>query len=340
MRCCSVLHNHQSWVLFAVPLLVLGLFAYRAKGDEVTIADIQEQWKQHQEKLKSFSFTWNTTRFDRAGTLTDPLAAAAGKRIPEADKYTEFQRSLLYDRGSIRLTDQGEYYGPLKDGTDDFRDTSITFTWNGSHYNEFYDADNHYPNGNISRSEAACFNDAQFNWILKATCAKAPNRLNLTNYRVASTPSKDGIDHIVLRKKKVSTLDIVELWVQAKPPYLVTKLIAQAGGATVGWTEIGYRVDDASQLTIPQSMKYVFLDPDRKYKNLIESEIVSSSLNPETHPHDFEVSFPVGSLVVDDSVSPRESYILREGGEKRIISDEELLRGATYDQLLNSGAAP
>ncbi|WP_146119120.1 hypothetical protein [Blastopirellula marina] len=326
----------MSNVLDATPVLFVVLFTHQAIGGDVTIADIQEQWNQRQTEVQSFLFTWRATRFDRAGALTNPFSTDPGKRVPEADKYTDFQRSLLYDRGNIRVTDTGEYYGRINNGTDEFRHTDITYTWNGSHYNEFHNSEEYFPSGSISGDESSCFTDAQFTWILKAMCAKSPDRIDLNRYRVSSKPSMNGEEHMVLTKKKVLAVDIAEIWVEPTPPYLVRRLVTKAGGVTAGWTEISYRVDDVSQKMIPKSMKYVYLGPDGGYQNVIESEVVSSTLNPVTHSGDFEVSFPVGSLVADFSVSPKEMYILKEGGEKRTVTDDEKLRGATYDELLES----
>jgi hypothetical protein len=64
------------------------------------------------------------------------------------------------------------------------------------------------------------------------------------------------------------------------------------------------------------------------------STVAEFSLNEPVEPSEMDVEFPAGTWVTEWDTG--EMYILKEGGAKRRITTQELVAGATYDQLLRS----
>lgn len=331
-----VLHRLRSPLLIAIVLgFLLASITPPAFGQDVTIEQIQDEWDKRRESNQAFHFIWKGTTFHRKGSIkSTPFSATRHAAMPEVDTTTPFERSLLYDHGKIRTVHSGESLTELRDASSQYRYGVTTMTWDGQRYQSFYEIEAYHPNGNIGKDSHSMLSGTEFNWIGVAYGIEFPGSVDLAKYHIADNPANP--DHIVLLHHGRNPQDYAEVWVQAKPPHLFTKGIAKVKGVPWQTTEIAYQTDPKTNQLVPHTMKHVVLDSDAVPDFIYEAEIASYNLHPKTSSADFEIKYPVGTCVVDDSVEPREHYLLREGGVKRWITDQELRRQATYEELLNS----
>jgi hypothetical protein len=76
------------------------------------------------------------------------------------------------------------------------------------------------------------------------------------------------------------------------------------------------------------------LERDGRLNHLSEINVLAYEINPKTSPEDFTIEFPAGTWVTDEMQGI--DYIVRPGGEKRLITMAEKTAQLSYEQLLNS----
>jgi hypothetical protein len=65
--------------------------------------------------------------------------------------------------------------------------------------------------------------------------------------------------------------------------------------------------------------------------------ITKREINVDIPRSEFQIDFPVGTKVHDRRMGAAPPwYIVRAGGVKREITDAEMRRGATYDELIST----
>jgi hypothetical protein len=92
-----------------------------------------------------------------------------------------------------------------------------------------------------------------------------------------------------------------------------------------GWTPAGWK-----------TVEYL---PKGTLQESSRSDVTGYTINKPLPENWFNFDFPVGTEVTDHK--GKIEYIAREGGGKRLITEEERKRGATYEQMLatDSGEA-
>jgi hypothetical protein len=88
-----------------------------------------------------------------------------------------------------------------------------------------------------------------------------------------------------------------------------------------GFIQYAYRPQDSAASRVA----------DRLISFKVEANVEECEINPELADEDFQLEFPVGTYV-NDAISG-ESYIVREGGEKRTITRAEMRPDISYAQL-------
>lgn len=234
-----------------------------------------------------------------------------GDDVPESDKETEFERSLLYDQGKVRTVDDGEYFRLFRSGKGVYLPTVRIHTWDGKRGSVLTEWENEAPSGIITNVMGNCVGDPQFTWILDAMCIDYSSSINLKQYHLAKNSSQNNSDYIALLKHGEQPRHNAEIWVQAKPPYLLKKTIRKYNGAPISWTEFNYQTDLETGRNIPKSSRSVYLNEDRTPFMTIESEVFQVNLKPKTSPADFQIDFPVGTMTTDNRTSPPRNFIVQ-----------------------------
>ncbi len=85
----------------------------------------------------------------------------------------------------------------------------------------------------------------------------------------------------------------------------------------------------------PSKWKFVEGGSGERPSTIIDATVTRFALNTPPAATRFQFSFPIGAWVRDTRVDD-DSFIVREGGGKRPVTKQELLRGSTYRDLLNS----
>ena len=307
---------------------------------EVTIAEIESHWRAREKELPSLKLDWTESRFHRKGAFTDrrsPFGEGEGGTWPAEDTVVEFKRSLLYDRGRLRFHDDGRYLSPTPDGRRAFLRIQTTRTWNLWEFRMFQDRENWYNPGQISSDHRDIHEDAQFRPpILACWPLGAANGIRLNAYRVGRTFSLGPTELLVLEKARRMEHDSdAELWVEKAAPFLLVRARGYSGMLLSSELTIEY-VLAANQQAYPQTWKRILFAEDGGYEMTAEANVTSHDFKPKVDDRDFYIEFPPNTWVRDRRPGEPTQYILREDGSRRVILPEDLRRGATCQDLLET----
>jgi hypothetical protein len=78
----------------------------------------------------------------------------------------------------------------------------------------------------------------------------------------------------------------------------------------------------------------MFLNPNSELRQAYRIGITDLKINESIPIERFDIPFPPGTWVRDTRSNTQ--YITLEGGGERVITADELLRGATYSQIVSS----
>lgn len=92
---------------------------------------------------------------------------------------------------------------------------------------------------------------------------------------------------------------------------------------------------DANVGWYPSKWKLVAGGAGEHPDTIVEATVTRHELNVAPPATRFSYTFPAGTWVRDTRAGD-ESFIVREGGGKRPVTEQELLRGATYRDLLKT----
>lgn len=125
------------------------------------------------------------------------------------------------------------------------------------------------------------------------------------------------------------------LWLDPGREFLLMRYTLETNGKAVcqmDFTE--YRKESVAW--VPTKWQIQFMGRDSSIDKCIMAVVTEYSLNPSVDPLTFQPSFPPGTLVTDHvwngGRGATNKYIVREGGQKRIVTDAEVM--ASYDQLV------
>lgn len=127
----------------------------------------------------------------------------------------------------------------------------------------------------------------------------------------------------------------LELWLDPLKDYCIVRSANYRNGHLKDQIDIQYD-EDAEHNWVPKSWTI------RIGTQVQRSRVVKWETNPTFKPTEFELEFPSGTFVSDQTsptANPRwgtEEYIVRPDGSKRLVPFEEGLHHS-YDELLNSG---
>lgn len=330
-RAATVRCGH--WFLL---LVLAGPLGTPGPATAITIDEIKAAWKRRQDELPTLRLEWKESRFYQKGSFDGPFSGS-GRSEPPEDVTVEFQRALLFDRGRIRITDAGKYLASTLEGERGFLDTNRTIAWNRTEARVLFERDETYDRGIVALGAQEAYRDAQFRPPLIACWPlRSRSGIGIDAYRIAEHIILDAQDIVVLEKAQRAGAD-GELWLQAEPPYLLIRTVSFAGTEPAKQTEIEY-AHDPNRGWYPSGWKYVAFG-EVGYSMAADATVTAVDFTPTIEESDFEIDFPVGTWVSDRTqAGAATQYIQRSDGNRRMILEEELRRGARYQDLAATDA--
>ncbi|MGD9858209.1 MAG: hypothetical protein AB7U20_24985, partial [Planctomycetaceae bacterium] len=263
------------------------------------------------------------------------LGDVSGRLIPPDDVEFSAERVFVISGDKVRYESFGPEWNSTKEAYTPFRFLTI---WDGTRSIRFQDPEGFW-SGRIENSRFIVGLSAldPLVWTYRMFDREWA-RIDLSEFVVRPTIDDiDGEACVVVERSRPSraTLDeplVERMWLSCNQQYVIRRY--EFGRGTWVGDRLDIEYDDAPQ-GIPVPIRWTKaegLHGDPAPGAIGVSEISNFELNVAIDAKAFQFEFPVNTWVTE--VGDDDPYIVREDGSHRSITQSELDRGATYDDIL------
>jgi hypothetical protein len=122
-------------------------------------------------------------------------------------------------------------------------------------------------------------------------------------------------------------------WVDPARDFVLVRYLDQQSERTGSKLDVHYRREAGEW--VPERWEITELLPDGKLDQSIRAKVTAIEINSATDPNEYDLVFPRGTLVRDETeIGKVSKYLINERGEKRPILPSE--KRKTYQELLHS----
>ena len=287
---------------------------------------------------------WKETEFIAKGTMPPPRPeffgqdeASRSTKIeaqPPTDVSLDCTQTVLVNGDMLRIDREGAYWHSQRGLQQDL----MVSTFDGAVSKMFFDErTTRELHGFIEREPRNLDYDSYtYGPIALAfrPCDPDMGGLKLKLCRInPSLETVDGRPCVVLQSPRMT------LWLDPRRDFVVAKL--QYGEGTGMSCDISYK-EDESHFWVPVEWTTVVIwQRDNKPRQRTVAKVTDYKVNTDIPRSAFQFDFPAGTYVSDlreEGNDAIERYIVRPGGKKRLITKEEISRGAAvnYQELLHT----
>lgn len=330
----------KRWAHIATGLL-LAVYPSSAFAEDVTLDLVTQAWKQAQEKVHSATFRWETRKWMAKGSQ-DPLGL--GRQLPEDDVTLDYDRTLTFSQGRLRYENSGSHWNAIKQEWVNRREI---YTWDDEKATRY--------NGDKESASAFILDDnimlanTELRPIQMMYRMHEPHWYVFDAHEFEISPSNEAVNGVqcwnietarrILREKIAKNLEPLKAVYTVCPArdHGVVRYVAMndANGMPTLEIEIEQAFDEEFDVWVPTAWT---ITRQRNHSPIeIETSTVRDySLNSRIDDDEFALELPAETMVSDTRVSnvggPKD-YVVRPDGQKREVTREEMLRGATRREL-------
>lgn len=339
---------------------VVGIMAIAACGaclvaaggePSATLRTVTEAWRRRAEKFHSARFVLRTQRTDVNENVLDLDESASDNAQVEAEVIAgvfEYTLTTKISIDGIRMHHelQGERPMGSRLGRAD-----RSSAYNGEVSKSFTDSNARfkYPTGHIYKMEQCEATSVFYTHPLRWTYALFEQAVSGINLDKLTLSTRQGViddqECLILEQKSEFTFGGDEaFWIDPSKDYSIVRYTVGTGDQVAAQIDCTYQFDPEHGWAPSRWTTWRFRG-DGTPRTTGKVEVVEYEINPEFSSDEFEITFPVGTLVSDQR--PQKGigrtgtfdYIVLEGGKKRQITWDE--RHASYDELVatESGTA-
>jgi len=323
--------------MLPLPLIFAVCFATSVvEGQDAAVPTMEEiiaAARQRQEAVTSGKFDWIAERWMKKGARNIGRLGRSAPTNPPEDLEIMAERMLLFSGGKVRYESVGPDWYSTRETDAPFR---LTTTWNGKKSYKFQDPEGDW-SGRVVNS--AWFRDLRTFDPIAWTYRMFDSNwtvFDIHDFFVRPAFEKAGGELcVVLEFSKTNQARpqweplVRRLWLSRDRQFVVRRYEMGAGASVFTRVEVEYE-DSPQGISVP--IRWTRVEGARSDPpiEINRSEVSHCEFNVPVASDAFELTFP--ALVQEEGVE--EPYIVREDGSHRVITEAELLRGATYEDLL------
>ena len=319
--------------MFATAItLVVFLSVSCCNGTE--LQEVSEAARKRYSSADRFRIEWTEQDTIFAETQLGDMTIQPGMRsmFPKTDEVIKLKCSLAVDGDNRRF----ERSGPMPIAKEHaFYERKYVSTFNGTIGKNYY-------SGNLDRPESVTpvgfIRKEEQAWESMIPDICAP----LTQYRTAGATLEGYTlerDRVVLDGEECLVLSpgpgsddphFAKYWIDLTDPHNIRRVMWYSRGKPTLTLDIKYSTEAAAS-TLAGWRGIIFSGEGGKMLRQIEATVTRFELNPKFEPDTFLFQYPVDTEVID--YRDDSSYIVQPDGKKRVITEEERLRGAYLSRL-------
>jgi len=295
---------------------------------EVTLDQIKTHWQQRREKFQSVRVEWTEVITRKNFPLDHDFLGGPTEPPFGIDVTHTHRNSLLFHQGRYRHSTSGinSMTNPKK--LSEWVHVENTWVADGKESREFSytgppTLDPPYNQLTINRDVGMAYpgNPA----MTTSMNLDIPSLFSLTQFSITDKVTKNGEEFLVLTRSLHAEFgSIAEIWLEARPPYLLRETKQQtrdAEGAIVNTVEISNTyTQDPEHGWFPSGWKY------RSDSQDIDAQVTSVVVEPHVQEIDFTLVPPPLTMVVNVA-EDRNNYtvsFIKEDGSRRVFTQEEM----------------
>jgi hypothetical protein len=295
-------------------------------------------WREREKRVETASFQWTETRTIPKGTVLFTRKIAG--------QSTGLKRDVTHDLAYILRLDRQRMYhstdGPRWLSSEArFVSRKYVSVYNDGNSNRAFYGESDgkvHPIGFVAAGKKS--QDWDNDHIAPVLMAYRPfhpeiGRFRGTGWKLLEEPGivQGGVCKIL---ERIAGERKDQVWVDPEREFVISRLLQYMSGALVFQLDMSYE-KDANSWYPTRWTSMVFLGG--RVSQSSAAIVKRHSLNLPLTTEDFAFEFPVGTEVVDRSrKESRLHYIIREDGEKRIITEEEQRRNTKYPDWLQTAS--
>lgn len=336
--------------IFAVVICVGLLCAHAVQGQDPQLDSIIRVWRARQERVASCKFVFrekiaisghtypgkNTDMFTaRLLNPNDDIKSASSG--PLGAMVRELKKTLVFNGEKMRYTAEGPQWESAKEK---FLDRVYISAFDGGVEKVLFGAaEDVYPAGFVN-SKAKKHPDADNRYLAVLFRYWLPfhpvyGTFQESQWKAVGDGVAAGRQCLVVAESTSSWVH--KYWIDLERDCLLLRCTTEVAGdgTNVARLDISYQ-EDKDFKWAPKKWRHVTFSPqNNSTTESFEGEMLEYKINSVIDPGEFECVFPPGTLVTDQR---NNMYILRDNGEEREITSEEMARKPSYQELLRTSS--
>lgn len=122
-------------------------------------------------------------------------------------------------------------------------------------------------------------------------------------------------------------------WLDESRGYILVRYATQSNGRPYSQLDVSYSTDSLWG-PVPAEWTATFFLTDGSVLNSVKATRTAYEINAALKEDTFRISFPPGTIVEDRRRDVR--YLVQSSGQERIITRDEIRRGASYEELMTT----
>jgi hypothetical protein len=310
-------------------------------AQQVNVDDVVGAWKARQGRTKSAWFSFDEVEFIRARTVPNVPASQSGDRlVPEDDVTVKRSSRLVVSDGMMRYSYRGEVFNPDMGGVRNMQYISVCDGEICKNFHQNLDGEQeNFPLSGFIREDTVHydFDNRHIAPVLinLRPCNEKMGGVDLSTYKVGVRTARVGAHTCIVVEPQTRSSKHREMayWIDPVRDFIIMRIECAKVGRPPDWSiDIDY-IENDDHGWIVSGWRVVSGTPSEIMQQLSVA-VTGFGINESIADSEFRFDFPANTAVVDNRSGER--YIARENGEHRIVTDDELRRGAKYRDLVST----
>lgn len=332
--------NGRPEMRLGLALLITATAAADIAKGEVTIEQIERAWRDREARLTAGRISWvdRTHEFPGRKLGAPPADPAAEPATPAESDRRERTAEFVWSGDKTRYEFRGWIYSEIDSAFHPTRHASVAGGPHGSRHS--FDTEGEgYVSGTIFTGDEMSdrgFVDLEPILLWARPLAACGSDIDLSEARIVDQDRREGDRaYVVIARPRGDRID--EWTVDPERDFTVRRYEVRQGDRPVVLTEIDYAPHEVARW-VPDKWRARFW-PGRRLASDTIGTFTAYSGAESVGADAFDLPFPEGAWVNDQGRDV--SYIVLPGGSERIVTSDELRKGAKYPDLVRSplGAA-
>ncbi len=304
-----------------------------------TVQNIIDAWRARQASVHTFKFEWSDSRTTAAYTnMGRPGTSAKGELFPATDTTHRVSVALSIDGGMLRYSTRGPKWSADQE---QFLPIWYLNVFDGAVSKAFFgyaagEDDRFFPRGFVHEKEKRIV-DSGNPYLVPLLVTYRPfhpdmGKLDLAGYGISAKQGTIGGRNCVILEPPAASVWSESYWIDCQHGFVVLRVVRAVKKSPVMQFDISY-IEDPLHGWVPSAWKYAARQQGsgRLLRQSL-AKVTKYEINYAIPRSQFQFEFPPATRVTDRNTG--EYYIVREGGNKRLITMDEVRGRATYEEMV------